>query len=234
MIAASPGPYAALIAQMKEWARGSAVAASYRSHTSRWDRALLAFGETVSDTTLTAMTAAEAQALADSGLTRWVEVAKALWQIEGGGTQTPALPVVTVTAGEEAVTESALVVFTVTAAPAPASDLVVAVTVGQEGAFVYDWALGAYTVTIPAGNTSVPFEVLTVDDAVDEPDGAVVVSLTSGAGYALGAAKRARVAVADDDEAPPRYPDQARQSPGRARARRWCSRCASTARPRRR
>ncbi len=202
VIAASPGPYAALIAQMYEW-REDPQWRHRRSHTSRWDRALLAFGETVADSSLTAMSAAEAQALADSGLARWVEVAKALWQIEGGGTQTPALPVVTIAAGEEAVTESALVVFTVTATPAPVSDLDVTVTVGQEGAFVYDWALGAYTVTIPAGGTSEALEVLTVDDAVDEPDGAVVVSLTSGAGYALGAAKRARVAVADDDESPP-------------------------------
>ena len=137
------------------------------------------------------------------GLTRWVEVAQALWQIEGGGTQTRADPVVTITAGEEAVTESALVVFTVTSAPAPVSGLDIAVTVGQEGAFVYSWALGAYTVTILAGETSVPFEVLTVDDTVDEPDGAVVATVASSSGYALGAAKRARVAVADDDVAPP-------------------------------
>ena len=195
--------YAALIAQMYEW-RNDPQWRMYRAHTARWDRALLAFGETVSDASLTPMTAAEAQAFADRGWTRWVEVAEALRQIESGGVRAAApTPVVTIAAGEEAVTESALVVFTVTAAPAPVSDLDVAVTVGQEGAFVYDWALGAYTVTIPAGETSETLEVLTVDDAEDEPDGAVVVTLSSGAGYALGAAKRVRVAVADDDVAPP-------------------------------
>ena len=73
--------YAALIAQMREW-RNDPQWVSYKSHTDRWDRALKAFGETVSDDSLTAMTAAEAQAFADSGMTRWVEVAEALREIE--------------------------------------------------------------------------------------------------------------------------------------------------------
>ena len=78
--------YAALIAQMYEW-REDPQWRHRKSHTDRWDRALLAFGETVADTTLTAMTAAEAQSWADSGLSRWVDVAAALWEIEGGGQQ---------------------------------------------------------------------------------------------------------------------------------------------------
>ena len=49
-----------------------------KAHTDRWDRALKAFGETVADTSLTAMTAAEAQVFADQGWTRWVS--------EGDGT----------------------------------------------------------------------------------------------------------------------------------------------------
>ena len=81
------GQYVALIAQMYQW-REDPQWRHQKSHTDRWDRALLAFGETVSDTTLTAMTADEAQGLADSGLTRWVEVAQALREIEGGGQQT--------------------------------------------------------------------------------------------------------------------------------------------------
>ena len=78
--------YAALIAQMYEW-RNDPQWSSYKEHTDRWDRALLAFGETVADTTLTPMTAAEAQGFADRGWTRWVEVAKALMEIEGAGQQ---------------------------------------------------------------------------------------------------------------------------------------------------
>ena len=78
--------YAALIAQMYEW-RNDPRWVGEKSHTDRWDRALLAFGETVSDTTLTPMTAAEAQGFADSGMTRWVSVAAALRELEAAGQQ---------------------------------------------------------------------------------------------------------------------------------------------------
>ena len=75
--------YAALIAQMYDW-RNDPNWVDNKTHTDRWDRALLAFGETVADTSLTPMTADEAQELANRGWTRWVEVAKALKDIEGG------------------------------------------------------------------------------------------------------------------------------------------------------
>ena len=109
------------------------------------------------------------------------------------------LPVVSIAAGA-AVTEGAAAGFTLTAAPAPAADLAVAVTVAQDGAFALASALGARTVTIPAGQTSATFTVATVDDAADEPDGAVTAALAAGSGYTLGDAASARVAVADDDE----------------------------------
>ena len=193
-------PYAALIAKMREW-RNDPKWVHAKAHTDRWDRALMAFGEAVPDASLTAMTAAEAQAFADKGWTRWVEVAEALREIESAGPETPAAPtpVVTIAAGS-AVTEGAPAGFTLRAAPAPASDLAVAVTVGQSGAFAQASALGARTVTIPAGGTSAAFTVATVDDNTDEPDGAVTAALGSGGGYTVGAAKRATVAVADDDQ----------------------------------
>ncbi len=189
--------YAALIAKMYEW-RNDPRYVSHKSHTDRWDRALKAFGETVADATLTAMTAAEAQAFADKGWERWVEVAEALQQIESGLGRIPELPVVTITAGE-AVTEGTAAGFTLTAEPAPASDLDVTVTVGQEGAFLHSSTLGAHTVTIPAGFESASFTVLTVDDAADEPDGSVTATLGTGTGYTVGDASSASVAVADDD-----------------------------------
>ena len=81
-------PYAALLAQMKEW-RNDPLWAHAKPHTDRWDRALLAFGEPVSDPSLTEMTAAEAQGFADRGWERWVEVAAALRAIEAAA-QRPA------------------------------------------------------------------------------------------------------------------------------------------------
>ena len=75
--------YTALIARMYQW-RNDPQWKDYKEHTDRWDRALLAFGETVADTTLTAMTANEAQGYADQGWIRWVPVTKALRELEGG------------------------------------------------------------------------------------------------------------------------------------------------------
>ncbi len=87
--------YAALIASMYEW-RNDPKWVRFKAHTDRWDRALLAFGETVTDTTLTPMTAAEAQGFADRGSawSRWVDVAAALREIEGGGVQANRAPTV--------------------------------------------------------------------------------------------------------------------------------------------
>ena len=78
-----PDPHADLIAQMKEW-RNDPQWVHHKEHTDRWDRALKAFGETVPDDTLTAMSAAEAQGFANQGWERWVDVAAALRKIEGG------------------------------------------------------------------------------------------------------------------------------------------------------
>ena len=68
---------------MCQW-RNDPQWSSFKDHTDCWDRALLAFGETVADQTLTAMTADEAQGYADQGWSRWVPVAKALREIESG------------------------------------------------------------------------------------------------------------------------------------------------------
>ena len=198
--------YAALIAKVKGW-RDDPCCAHNPAHTDRWDRVLLALGETVTNTALTPMGAAEAQTYADRGWTRWVEVAAALKQIENGGTQTPPpvqtpVPVVSIAAGA-AVTEGGSATFTLTASPAPAVALAVAVTVSQSGDYAAPGATGARTVTVPTGGTAT-FTVATVDDGADEADGSVTAALASGTGYtvssSLGAAT-ATVAVTDNDEA---------------------------------
>ncbi|WP_419853297.1 hypothetical protein [Candidatus Poriferisodalis sp.] len=79
----SANSHAALIAQIHGW-RDDPRWSWQAAHVARWDRALLALGETVSDTTLTPMTAAEAQAFVDNGWTRWTDVAAALKAIEAG------------------------------------------------------------------------------------------------------------------------------------------------------
>ena len=110
------------------------------------------------------------------------------------------LPVVTI-AGGAAVTEGTPAVFTLTADRAPAADLEVEVDVQDAPAsdFLAGSEQGRRTVTIPASQSSTTLTVPTVDDDADEPDGPVRVALVAGAGYRLGAASAAAVAVADDD-----------------------------------
>ncbi len=81
--AAAREKYADLIARIGEW-RNDPCCVDDPAHTGRWDRTLLALGETVADTTLSPMTAAEAQTHADRGWSRWSEVAAALRDIQGG------------------------------------------------------------------------------------------------------------------------------------------------------
>lgn len=79
-------PHAALIAKVRGW-RNDPNWVHDTTHTNRWDRVLLAFGETVLETSLTPMTVEEAQALADRGWQRWVQVAEALSEIEASAQQ---------------------------------------------------------------------------------------------------------------------------------------------------
>ena len=97
------------------------------------------------------------------------------------------------------VPEGTAAAFTLTASPAPASDLAVTVTIADApGAdFLAAGAEGARTVTIPAGRASVRFTVETMSDTYDEPGGPVTATVTAAAGYATGAT--GAVTVTDDD-----------------------------------
>ena len=110
------------------------------------------------------------------------------------------LPEVTLAAGTSPVTEGGDAVFTLTASPAPAADLPVTVTVATDG----DWGVsaGTRTVTIPTSG-SATLTLSTTDDAADEPDGSVNVTVADGTGYTVGASASGTVAVRDDDLPPP-------------------------------
>ncbi|MDE0318534.1 MAG: S8 family serine peptidase, partial [Acidimicrobiaceae bacterium] len=133
------------------------------------------------------------------------------------------LPVVSVVASG-GVTEGSAALFTVTASPPTAADLVVSVAVSAGGDFGV--AAGTRAVTIPAGAGkpvslacllvggplcpgSTSLSVATVGDSTDEADGSVTVTLstpTADAGYAVSSsAGAATVVVADDDDPPPGY-----------------------------
>ena len=177
-------------------------------HVERWSRVLAAFGESNG---YSPMTVAEAQAQADRGLKRWAPVAPALECLENPPQEeqpeqaevqpvTPATPELSLSAGS-AVDEGGNATFTVTADPAPSADLTVTWTVAQSGEYLDAPGAGSRTVTLAAGATSTALSVATVDDAADEADGSVSVTLGTGTGYTVATGKgSAAVAVRDNDE----------------------------------
>ena len=105
-------------------------------------------------------------------------------------------PMVTIAAAGGSVTEGSPVRFTVTATPAPAAPLQVSLMWMPIGS-VLDGTPPA-TVTISAGGTAA-VEAATDDDEVDEPNGAVIATVTSGPGYAVADPRIAIAAVVDND-----------------------------------
>ena len=105
---------------------------------------------------------------------------------------------VTVAAVADAVTEGADAAFTLTRANGDMSAaLVVAVTVTDAGAVLTDTPPAS--VTFGAGEAAATLRLRTQDDAVDEPDAAVTLTLTAGAAWELGAPAQATVTVRDDE-----------------------------------
>ncbi len=117
---------------------------------------------------------------------------------QGGATP---LPVVTIAADADTVTEGGDVTFTVTSDPAPANDLPVNVGVAQEmgaggnrvGSSWFDM------VTVRAGETSATWTVTTMSDDVARADGKAVGRILWGNDYRTGATSKVRVALIDDD-----------------------------------
>ena len=109
----------------------------------------------------------------------------------------PATPVISIVAGS-GVTEGSDATFTVTASPAPTTALTISVSISQTGSYV---TTGSRSVTIPTSATKT-FAVTTTDDSVDEADGSVTATISSGTGYTVSSsASTATVAVSDNDDA---------------------------------
>ena len=187
----------ALVAEVRAMAAQTQHGAA---HVKRWRRVLVAFG-VEEYPGLTPTTLAEAKANAQKySSPLWPKIVEALEKLEAAPDTPPDTPPLTppeiaVSAGS-AVTEGGDAVFTLTATPAPAADLAVSVTVAADG----DWGVtaGSRTVTIPTSG-SVTLTLATTDDAADEPDGSVTVTVADGSGYTVGSAGSGTVAIRDDD-----------------------------------
>ena len=111
----------------------------------------------------------------------------------------PGSPEISVTKGSD-VTEGSNASFTVTATPAPSGALTVNVAVTQSGEFLSSTGKNIKTVEIPTTG-SITLPVGTVDDATDEDDGSVTLTVRGGRhGYTIsGTNGSATVNVSDDD-----------------------------------
>ena len=119
---------------------------------------------------------------------------------------TPPKPRVAISTAQDTVTEGVSVQFTVTANPAPRSDLTVAVSVTESGSYIR--GTPPSSVTIGKGQNFASFPVNTIDDSIDEADGSVTATLqeaTNGK-YDLSNLSSKRVTVRDND-LPPTDPD---------------------------
>ncbi len=178
-------------------------------HVERWSRVLAAFGVDNAYSN-NPMTIAEAQAQADRGLGRWLPIVPALQclenppqeqpQVEEETIPPPTIPEISLSSGS-AIDEGGTATFTVTADSAPQSDLTIGYTVSQSGDYLDAPGSGARTVTLVAGATTVSVAIGTVDDAADEVDGAVSVTVDTGNGYTIATNQdSASVPVRDNDE----------------------------------
>ena len=116
-------------------------------------------------------------------------------------------PVVSLRADAVSVPEGGVVSFTVSAVPAPVSDLVVNVFAEEEsgGGLGFRGVGHRAEVTVPAGAGSVSWAFASMSDDEDHPDGSVEARVDPPAvhgSYVVGDPSAAQVVVADDDDPP--------------------------------
>ena len=110
------------------------------------------------------------------------------------------------TASENAGTRNILVNFS----PAPASAITLRYGVGGTATAGSDFTIAnSGSVSVSSGATSVTIPVAIVDDALDEDDETVVLTLTAATGYSVGSPDRHTLTIADDDEEEPPPPPSA-------------------------
>ncbi|MDD9993481.1 MAG: hypothetical protein OXP75_16930 [Rhodospirillales bacterium] len=129
--------------------------------------------------------------------------------IQNHETVVPTVMIARKAGAASAISEGGTAAFTVTTDQAPSSPLTVSLEVSetQGSDFVAAGDEGTQTVTVPADGTEATFEVATVGDTTDEPDGSVTVTLAAASGYRVSATEdSATVAVQDDDPPPAAQP----------------------------
>ena len=102
--------------------------------------------------------------------------------------------------GAVPISEGQMARFRLTATPAPATPITVAVAIGDRGDFLSSGQRNPDMVTIGEDGTA-DFSVATQDDDMDEPDGAITATVTAGTGYTVSDnTTEAEVTVRDNDD----------------------------------
>lgn len=119
---------------------------------------------------------------------------------DGGGGEAAA-PSTTITVAPDSVGEDAgePLVFTISVDVPPAVDTVITLDFGGTATPGEDYTGAITTVTIPAGETSVSFEVVPLPDDIYEGDETVVVTVVPGTGYEVGPDSEAVGTIIDSD-----------------------------------
>ena len=107
-------------------------------------------------------------------------------------------PTITISRSQSSITEGQSARFTLTASPAPSSNLTVSVRVTQSGSFISGTA--PTSVRISSGRTTASFTVGTSNDNVVERNGSITAQVRSGTGYNVGSPSSASVTVNDNDK----------------------------------
>jgi hypothetical protein len=111
------------------------------------------------------------------------------------------LPTVTIAATTATATEAGASpgAFTVSRTGSTSAALTVTYAVGGGATAGSDYVTLSGTLTIPAGSASAPIVVTPIDDALVEADETVIVTLSAGAAYVVGAPSAATVTIVSDD-----------------------------------
>ena len=120
-------------------------------------------------------------------------------------------PIVSVVppSGAETVTEGSSADFTVSRTGATTAALAVTLSISEDGDYIDGNVPSPRSFTIIADRSSFGFQINTVDDATDEPDGSITITILAGTGYTVDTSTtQATVTVEDNDE-----PDPANNAP---------------------
>ena len=109
-------------------------------------------------------------------------------------------PEIGIAADTAEVTEGNTAGFTITASNASQSDIDVGLTVSRTGAYVAVGDTGGKTITLPAGQTTLDYDITTDELASDDPSGSVRIALGASSNYSVdSAAASGQVAIRDTD-----------------------------------